>query len=89
MICYTEQELMRQFDEFVDGCKSEINIGMCTYAYSEILKKMNHNDYMHMFNDWLDSAVDSGYVYEYDNEYYDQDPMVLITDTLKALKVAS
>jgi hypothetical protein len=89
MIHYTEQDLLLQFDDALDDTENRIEIGFCTWTASQVLKKMNRNDYMYMFNDWLDSMVDSGILYEHNEEYYDQNPMALITDTLKALKVAS
>ena len=86
---YSSECLYDMFDQLVDETESKIEIGIFTYSPSQVLREINGCDYEHMFNEWLDSMVDDGSFYEFNNEIYDEDPMLLITDTLKKLKVAS
>jgi hypothetical protein len=69
-----DHELHELYDDMLDDVYGEVKIAGLSYATSSALKNIDEVAYLCGFNDWLDSQVTDGILFEHDGEYYDGDP---------------
>lgn len=75
MTTYNDRELETRFDEFLDECYPEVKIAGYTYSTSHALKEIDPIAYREGFNNWLDSEISEGIIFELPNgDYSDTDP---------------
>jgi hypothetical protein len=70
----SERELEDRYNDFLDEVFGDSMIGGYAYHTSRALKEVDPTAYRCGFNDWLDSELQCGILFEKNNEYYDKDP---------------
>ena len=66
----TDKELYEMYDDYLDECYPNVEIGGLAYLPSYALKRVDHVAYNVGFSDWLDSEVSNERFDEIDGEYY-------------------
>lgn len=61
------------FDETLNEANGLVNIGSREYEPSTVLKSVDQVAYRESYNDWLDGEVADDNLYEYNDEYSDED----------------
>tara|TARA_Y100001951_G_C11240533_1_gene240206 strand:+ start:106 stop:288 length:183 start_codon:yes stop_codon:yes gene_type:complete len=57
----SEEQALEMFDQMLDETSSEIEIGGCSYPYSDALKRMDPTAYRCSFADWASENRVEGY----------------------------
>lgn len=71
---YSEYDLEKMYNDFLDEAYPECKIAGYDYSTSEALKEIDPTAYRCGFTDWLDSECQAGNIFEHrDGEYYDSE----------------
>lgn len=69
----SDRELYARYDDMLDECQADIEIGCLSYTASSVLKAVDPTAYRCGFSDWLDSECSDDRLAEINGEYYDYD----------------
>lgn len=75
----TDADLHTRYDEALDEVYGAVKVAACEYETSRALKELDPTAYRCGFSDWLDAEVGCT-LWEYDGEYYDEDPSEFTDD---------
>lgn len=67
-----DQELSDRYDDMLDECYPDIEIGSLRYSPSHVLKNVDEIAYRCGYNDWLDSEVTDNIIVYFDNKYFEK-----------------
>lgn len=68
----SEYELQSMYDDMLDGVSETIQVFGLTYDPSHVLKELDPVAYRNGFNDYIDSMMQDGDLYEDEHEFIDQ-----------------
>ena len=72
---FSDRDLEARYDEFLDEVYGEVKIGGYFYSTSHALKEVDPIAYREGFNNWIDSEMSDGNLFETDDgEYTDEEP---------------
>ena len=71
------------FEELLDECYPEIQIGCCTFSPSEVMKELDPTCFRIGVQEQLDSQAQDGHLYEHSGDYYRLEDIEDMIDELK------
>ena len=70
----TERELLERFNEMLDECFPRFELGTLSYSASDAYESVDPIAYRQEFLNWLDAELSEGNIFEFNGEYYSDDP---------------
>jgi hypothetical protein len=71
------------FEELLDECYPEVNVGCCTFSPSQVMKELDPVCFDIGAKENLDSLAEDGVLYEYGGDYYQMEDLDAMLDAIE------